>query len=101
MAILIRDVFQCKYGESEKLEDLFKQALPWFKEHGMTSFMLMEDLSGEFFTMVTEYRAESLGAWERDRDKVFSDQRFGPWFEEMKKVVESGRREFWNIVTEA
>jgi hypothetical protein len=101
MAVIIRDVFQCKYGESEKLEDLFRQAAPWFKEHGMSSFTLMEDLSGEFFTLVTEYRAESMGAWERDRDKVFSDQRFGPWFEEMKKVVESGRREFWNIVIEA
>ena len=101
MAVLIRDVFQCKYGEGEKLEELFKQAMPWLKEAGVTNFMLLEDLSGQFFTIVTEYRVASLAEWERERERTFSDQRFGPWFEEMKKVVESGRREFWHIVEEA
>ena len=101
MAVLIRDVFQCKYGESEKLEELFKQAMPWLKEAGVTNLMLLEDLSGQFFTIVTEYRVASLAEWERERERTFSDQRFGPWFEEMKKVVESGRREFWHIIEEA
>ncbi len=41
--------------------------------------MLLEDLSGQFFTIVTEYRVASLAEWERDRERTFSDQRFGPW----------------------
>ena len=67
-------------------------------EAGGTDVRLLEDLSGEFFTIVMEYGLPSLGAWEQLREKFFSDPRFGAWFERMTPLVESGSREFWNVV---
>ncbi|MSQ40909.1 MAG: hypothetical protein EXR55_04495 [Dehalococcoidia bacterium] len=60
---------------------------------------IFTDASGLFFTVVTEHEFPSLGDWGRSRE-IFSDPRFPALFERMVPLVESGWREFWNIVEE-
>ncbi len=93
--ILVRDVFQAKYGKGGELVALFKDARQhWSAKYGDR---ILTDASGPFYTVVTETTMESLAEWERRIAEVFSLPEFGEWFARMTPLVESGRREFYNI----
>jgi hypothetical protein len=95
MMILVRDVFQAKYGKGGELVALFKEVSQ--KWPGQAVDRILTDASGPFFTIVTETTLESLGAWEQRMAEIFSKPEFGEWFARMTPLVESGRREFYNI----
>jgi len=95
--ILVRDVFQAKYGRGDELVTLFKEVKEkWGADYASC---ILTDLSGLFFTVVVETEAESLVEWERRRTEIFALPEFGDWFARMTPLVESGRREFYNIET--
>jgi hypothetical protein len=43
-----------------------------------------------------EIEADDLADYERSRE-AFADPEFGPWFQGMMELVESGSREFFTI----
>lgn len=95
--ILVRGVFQAKYGKGDDLVALFKEARQkWPQRY---ADRILTDASGTFFTVVTETEVESLAEWERLRTEIFALSEFGDWFARMTPLVESGRREFYNIET--
>ena len=94
--LVVRNVFQAKYGKGEELVQLMKESdTIWPSER---KYRLMTDLSGSFFTVITESDYENFSAWETDIQKYFGDDRFAAWFERMMPLVESGSREFYNLV---
>ncbi len=93
--ILVRAVFQAKYGKGNDLVELFKEGQKSWGE--LRAFRIYTDVSGPFFTVVTEEEQESFAAWEENRGKIFSHPEFGDWFARMEPLVESGHREFYNI----
>jgi hypothetical protein len=93
--ILVRDVFQAKYGKGGDLVELFKEAHDsWPSEYATR---ILTDASGPFFTVVSETAVESLAAWEQFMAEVFAIPDFGDWFARMQPLVRSGRREFYNV----
>jgi len=92
--ILVRDVFQAKYGKGSDLAAHFKEAKDWSLPYAPR---VLTDASGPFFTVVTEIEFESLAAFEQKSGEIFSAPEFGEWFARMTQLVESGRREFYNI----
>jgi hypothetical protein len=93
--IVVRDVFQAKYGKGGDLVALFKEAKEsWPREYATR---ILTDASGPFFTVVTETEVENLAAWEQSSAEVFAMPDFGDWFARMEPLVETGRREFYNI----
>ena len=92
--IIVRDVFQAKYGQGSALAAHFKETKEWSIQYAPR---ILTDASGPFFTVVTETEFESLAAFEQESGEIFSKPEFGDWFERMKQLVESGRREFYNI----
>jgi hypothetical protein len=95
--ILVRDVFQTRYGMGGDVVALFKEARQRWPEAMKYGRRILTDASGTFFTVVTETEVESLAAWEQLLAEIFSNQEFGEWFGRMQPLVESGRREFYNI----
>ena len=95
--IVVRDVFQAKYGKGGELVKLLKEAQsilpPTYAERVLT------DASGQFFTVVTEAEVANLAEWERVQKTVFANPEFGKFFAQMQPLVESGRREFYNVET--
>ena len=92
--ILVRDVYQVKYGRGDELVALFKVfplSLP-------SPMRILTDASGTFFTVVVEVEAGSIGEYERALQEAFRDPKFHPWFDQMVPLVESGRREFFHII---
>ena len=93
--IVVRDTFQAKYGKGGELVALFKEASQkWAANY---AGRILTDASGPFYTVVTETTVESLAEWERRLAEVFSLPEFGEWFARMRPLVESGRREFYNV----
>jgi len=93
--ILVQDVFQAKYGKGGELAALFKEARQkWPQAYASR---VLTDASGPFFTVVAETEVASLAEWERRIADVFSLAEFGDWFGRMQPLVESGRREFYNV----
>jgi len=93
--VLVRDVFQAKYGKGDDLVALLKEARE--KMPGGYGQRILTDASGTFFTVVTETEVGSLAEWEARSNEIFSIPDFGQWFARMTPLVESGRREFYNI----
>lgn len=93
--IVVRSVFKAKYGKGGELVALFKEAMSsWGSE---LNYRILTDLSGSFFTVVTEEEVESFEAWQKRRDDIFSHAEFADWFARMEKLVQSGSREFYSI----
>ena len=92
--IVVRDIFQAKYGRGNELVALFKEANPIVKGYGRR---ILTDASGPFFTVVVETEVNSLADWERLLKGAFADKDFAGWFERSLPLVESGRREFYNV----
>ena len=95
MMILVRNVFQAKYGKGGELVALFKEVRQ--QQPAMSVDRILTDASGPFFTVVTETMVESLADWERRMAEDFSNSKFEDWFARMMPLVESGRREFYNV----
>jgi hypothetical protein len=70
------------------------------QEEGGTGprFRILTDISGPFFTVVSEVEVESLAAWEGEFRESMNRPWMGEWFSRMMPLVESGSREFYNIV---
>ncbi len=93
--IIVRDVYQAKYGRGSELVAVLKEFTAIFgKQYPQR---VMSDASGPFFTIVQETEVASLAEWEKVSQRVFSSKEFEPWFSRWLTLVESGRREFYNL----
>ena len=98
--MIARQVFQAKYGRGDELVALFKEFNSRMQEEGGTAprFRILTDATGPFFTVVTEVEIENLAAWEGRFSESMDQPWVGEWFGRMMPLVESGSREFYNIV---
>lgn len=92
--IIVRDVFQAKYGKGSELVALFKEAQKWSDNYGSR---ILTDVGGQFFTVVVETEVESLADWEKRFASVLALPEFSAWFTSSMALIDSGRREFYHI----
>ncbi len=93
--LIVRDVFQARYGRGGDLVALMKEAQAQWPAH--YADRILTDASGSFFTVVAETKVDSLAAWEGRQAEVLGLSGFADWFERMTDLVENGRREFYNV----
>lgn len=100
--LVVRDVFQAKYGRGDELVALFKEIAEYWKKADhqiqVRGNRTLTDASGAFFTVVTEIELDDFAAWQQFMVEEFALPEFGEWFARMMPLVESGRREFYNVV---
>jgi hypothetical protein len=98
--LVARQVFQARYGRGDELVALFQEFNTRMRDAGELSpqFRILTDVTGPFFTVVTEVEVESLAAWEGGFQAAMNQPWMGEWFGRMQPLVESGRREFYTIV---
>lgn len=93
--ILVRGVFQAKYGRGSELVALLKEGQElWGGGHPS---WILTDLSGPFFTVVSESMYPDFAAWQKEAQEIFERPDFSDWFARMTELVESGRREFYTV----
>jgi hypothetical protein len=101
--LVVRQVFQARYGRGDELVALFQEFNGRMREAGSVGelaphFRILTDASGPFFTVVTEIEVESFAAWEESFREAMAQPWMGEWFERMMPLVDSGSREFYTIV---
>ena len=96
--IVVREVFQAKYGKGDDLVTLCEEESAMWTEATGCSARLLTDVSGTFFTVVWETEVESLARWEEALTSTLGRAEFAEWFERMVPLVDSGRRDFYTVV---
>ena len=97
--IVARQVFQAKYGKGDDVVAICKEFAQRIQaDEPSLRVRVLTDVSGPFFTVVTELEVESLAAWEHMFSREMSQPWMGPLFGRMPDLVESGHREFYRVV---
>jgi hypothetical protein len=96
--ILVRNVFQAKFGKGGELAKLMVEGMRVEGGGGGGRWRVLTDLtSGPFDTVVLEGEAESLAAWEELRRKMFADPSFGEGMARTAELIQSGHAEIYTI----
>ncbi|MFA6541385.1 MAG: hypothetical protein WCT99_07255 [Bacteroidota bacterium] len=96
--ILVRDIFQLKFGKAKDAKALMKEFMSLLKKHGMPSSRILTDLTGPYYQLVMETVHENLGAFEASMKNETGAEEFGKWYAQFVPLVESGKREIFTIV---
>jgi hypothetical protein len=97
--ILVRDIFQLRFGRIDQAVDLFRRMRDMASQHGARphSHAALTDISGTMYTFVHELTCGSLREWDEVRSMFFDQPGFPEWFREFQLIVQSGRQEFLTI----
>ncbi len=96
--ILVRNVFQLKFGKAREATALMKENEALVKRHGNPPTRYLTDLSGPFYTLVMEMTFDSLAALEQSQRDMMSSKEFSDWYQKFIPLVESGHRELFTVV---
>jgi hypothetical protein len=95
--ILVRNIFQAKFGRAGELANAMKEEAQKISEGYGGKARVLTDLSGQFDTVVFEIEVESLALWEKRRAEMFSQPDFQEGFAQTAGLIEGGRSEFYTI----
>jgi hypothetical protein len=97
--ILIRNVFQLKFGKAREAVALVKEGAAIQKRAGANfSARILTDITGPFYTVVLELTVPSLAAFEAEAPRYMGDKDFQANYQKLVPLVESGHREIFTIV---
>ena len=97
--ILVRDIFQLRFGSARDAVALWQEGLQFIREgHGARDARVLTDLTGPYYTLVLETTYENLGEFESNGQRVMADARWREWYARFTPLVESGRREIFTVV---
>lgn len=94
--ILVRDVFQVKFGHMDKVLAALEAARQNNPDRSGIGRVLT-DVSGNMFTLIFESKAESVDAHRERMLEAFEDPEMAKAMAEIGQYFESGRREYFNI----
>ena len=100
--IVVRNVFQLKFGKSKEAMELWKEGLALAKRLGFGAkhSRVLTDLVGQFYTVVFENTFDSLADFESSVKPVMSTPEWQAWYQKISALTESGHREIMNVVAE-
>jgi hypothetical protein len=97
--VVIRNVFQLKFGKAKEAVPLVKETVAIQKRAGAGfSSRILTDLTGPFYTVVLELTVPNLSAWEAEAPKFMADKEFQSNYQKLMPLVESGYREIFTVV---
>jgi len=98
--IVVRNVFQLKFGKAKEALAHWKEGLPIFERLGMPmkGSRILTDVVGPFYTLVLENTFESLTDYERSGQRVMGDEQWRAWYARFTPLCEGGHREIFSVV---
>ena len=99
--VVVRNVFQLKFGKTKEAVALLKEGMAIQKRvlAGVDfSTRLLTDLTGRHYTLVLELTVPNMAAFESLAPKLFGDTEWQAHYQKMVPLVESGYREVFTIV---
>jgi hypothetical protein len=96
--ILVRNIFQLKFGKMKEAMTLWKEAETVLRSVGHSPSRITTDLSGQFYTLVIENTYDSLTAYDKANADMGGSKEWANWYQKFTPLVEVGRREIYSIV---
>jgi len=99
--VVIRNVFQLKFGKAREAVALVKEGVEIQKRalSGLEfSNRVLTDLTGPFYTLVLELSMPSLGEFEKSAPRLFGNKEWQANYDKLSPLVQSGYREVFNVV---
>jgi hypothetical protein len=99
--IVIRNVFQLKFGKAREAIALLKEGVVIQKRAATgveLSTRLLTDVTGPFYTVVLELTLPNLATLESFAPQLFGDKDWQAHYHKLTPLVESGHREVFTIV---
>ena len=96
--IIVRDVFQLKFGMAKEAIALMKQMSPVMKEMAYSKPVVMTDLTGPSYTMVMQTEHTDLGSFEKEMAAIFGNAEWESWYQKFKPLCQSASREIYRKV---
>ncbi len=99
--IVVRNVFQLKFGKAREAVALVKEGMAIQKKAlaGVDlSTRLLTDVTGPFYTLVLELTVPNLATFEASAPRLFGDKDWQANYQKLAALVESGSREVFTIV---
>ena len=96
--ILVRDVFQLKFGRAKEAKALWKEAAALAKKYGFPESRALTDLTGPYYTFVLESTYKSVADWENSMSDPTGAEEWGEWYQRFTPLVDGGHREIFTIV---
>jgi len=98
--IVVRDIFQLKFGQAGQAIELWKQVMEINRKlgYGGTSRMLTDLVGSPYYTLVLETTYDSMGQMEEALQKVLKNQEWRGIYNKIVPLTEKGRREILNVV---
>ena len=96
--ILVRNVFQLKFGRAKDAKVKMKEGMRFIEEAGVKDNRVCLDVSGPFYTLVLENTFDSLDAFEKGLAKLGQSKDWQTWYASFGELVESGYREIYTVV---
>jgi hypothetical protein len=99
--IVVRNVFQLKFGKAREAVALMKEGLAIQKRvmSGLEySSRVLTDVTGPFYTLVLELTVPSLSTFESQAPRLFGDKEWQAHYQKLAPLVESGHREVYSVV---
>ena len=98
--ILVRDVFQIKFGKMKEAIAAWKDIGNAFDNSALKGQRrLLTDLVGTYYTLVLESTFESLSEWEEFGRNTMVKEEWRKKYQDAVALTESGYREIFNIVS--
>lgn len=99
--IVVRNVFQLKFGKAKEAVAILKEGVAIQKKvlSGVEfSTRLLTDVTGSFYTLVLELTVPDLATYESSAPRLFADPAMQANYQKLTSLVESGRREVFKVV---
>jgi len=94
--ILVREVFQVKFGKMKEVKELLKEMTKLMPQENKPR--ILTDLVGPYYTLVMENTHQDLAAFEADMRREMGGPEFGALYQKFIPLIDSGRREIFTIV---
>jgi len=99
--IVIRNVFQLKFGKAREAVALMTEGLA-IQRRAVTgvdfSTRMLTDVTGPFYTLVLELTVQDLTTFESYAPKLFADKEWQAYYQKLAPLIESGHREIFTVV---
>jgi len=96
--IVVRDIFQIDPQQMKAAKELAKEGRTLEKKLGYPASRILTDLTGEYYTLVTESEFNTLGEFEAALRRVFTSKEWKKWYPRFRKLIRAGRREIFTVV---
>jgi hypothetical protein len=96
--ILVRDIFQLKFGRAKEAIALWKEGASLAEKYGYGVDRILTDKTGPYYTLVMESTYESLTDYEKAETGHSRAADWRAWYDKFVPLVESGRREMFSIL---